>query len=157
MHAHAQLISDLYEALQRRDAARMAACYHRQAEFSDPVFTSLKGAEVGAMWHMLAERGKDLVVSFESVTADDAAGRAHWEARYTFSKTGRPVHNVIEARFAFQDGKIIRHIDNFDLWRWAGMALGAKGKLLGWLPSVQAAIRREAMAGLQRHMERGNG
>ena len=152
MHAHAQLITDLYQALQRRDGAGMAACYHRDAEFSDPVFVSLKGEQVGAMWRMLTERGKNLAVSFDSVTADDAAGRAHWEAHYTFSQTGRPVHNLIDARFAFRDGKIIRHIDQFDLWRWAGMALGPKGRFLGWLPAVQTAIRKQAISGLVRFM-----
>lgn len=152
MHPNEQLITDLYQAFQRRDGARMAACYHPSAEFSDPVFTSLKGEQVGGMWRMLTERAKDLQISFDAVTADDTAGRCHWEARYTFSKTGRLVHNVIDARFAFRDGKIVRHMDQFDLRRWAGMALGAKGKLLGWLPPVQAAIRKEAMAGLESYM-----
>lgn len=152
MHPNARLITELYEALQRREGARMAACYHPEAEFSDAVFTSLKGPQVGAMWRMLTERAKDLQVIFDGVVADDSAGRAHWEASYTFSKTGRSVHNVIDARFAFRDGRIIRHMDQFDLWRWAGMALGIKGRLLGWLPSVQAAIRREAMSGLDRYM-----
>lgn len=151
MHPNARLITEFYQAFQVRDGVRMAGCYHQDAVFSDPVFTSLKGEEVGAMWRMLTERGKDLELSFDSVIADNDMGRAHWEARYSFSKTGRRVHNIIDARFAFRDGKIARHIDQFDLWRWAGMALGLKGKLLGWMPPVQAAIRKEAMAGLQRY------
>jgi hypothetical protein len=89
-----------------------------------------------------------LTVEYSGVSADDTTGRAHWEARYDFSATGRKVHNVIDARFEFADGKIIRHADTFDLWRWAGMALGPKGKLLGWLPPVQNAIRKTAMKGL---------
>jgi len=58
------------------------------------------------------------------------------------------VHNVIDAKLEFKDGKIVRHTDTFDLWRWAGMALGMKGKLMGWLPPVQQAIRDKAMRGL---------
>lgn len=152
MHPNAALIGQLYQAFQVRDGARMAALYHPEAEFSDPVFTALKGEQVGAMWRMLTERGKDLQVTYDSVSADEAAGSAHWQANYTFSRTGRPVHNVIDARFAFLDGKIFRHIDDFDLWRWAGMALGVKGKVIGWLPAAQNAIRREAMRGLDRYM-----
>lgn len=152
MHPNAHLINEFYQAFQARDGARIAACYHPNAEFSDPIFTSLKGEQVGAMWRMLTESAKDLQLNFDSVMADDAAGRAHWEAHYFFSKTGRPVHNEIDTRFAFRDGKIIRHIDNFDLWRWAGMALGIKGKVMGWLPAVQEAIRQEASAGLERYM-----
>ena len=39
-------------------------------------------------------------------------------ATYTFSATGRTVVNRIRARFDFRDGKIVRHVDSFDLWRW---------------------------------------
>ena len=55
-------------------------------------------------------------------------------------KTGRKVLNRIDAEFVFRAGKIARHTDSFDLWAWAGMALGLKGRLLGWLPPVQGAI-----------------
>jgi hypothetical protein len=104
------------------------------------------------MWRMLAARVKDFRLEFRDVDADARAGRAHWEAWYTFSATGLPVHNVIDARFAFLDGKIQEHRDTFDLWRWAGMALGTKGKLLGWAPFVQGAIRKQAARGLDEWM-----
>ena len=81
----------------------MAACYAPDATFRDPAF-DLAGAEVGAMWAMLCARGKDLALEWRDVRADDRAGSAHWEARYTFSVTGRPVHNVIDAAFTFRDG-----------------------------------------------------
>ena len=38
-------------------------------------------------------------------------GRAHWEADYTFSSTGRKVHNVIDATFEFEGGLIRAHRD----------------------------------------------
>jgi len=103
---------------------------------------------------MLCERGQDLRVVVSRVEAGDTTGSAHWDADYTFSATGRPVHNRIDARFAFRDGRIVEHTDAFDLWRWAGMALGLKGRLLGWLPPVQAAIRRQADASLRAFMKR---
>ena len=76
-------------------------------------------------------------------------GRARWVATYLFSATGRTVENHIEAYFRFADGKIIEHHDHFDLWRWMRQALGAKGLLLGWLAPVQAAVGKQAMAGLR--------
>ena len=66
-----------------------------------------------------------------------------------FSTTGRKVHNVIDAMFGFQDGKIIRHNDHFDLWRWTRMALGTSGILLGWSPVVQNKVRETAQHGLE--------
>ena len=149
MHPNALLIETFYTAFQKRDAEGMVACYHPDVRFSDPVFHELQGARAGAMWRMLCARAKDLEVEFRDVRADDRTGSAHWEARYLYSATGRNVHNVIDAKFEFRDDKIVRHADTFDLWRWAGMALGAKGKLLGWLPPVQQAIHKKALGGLE--------
>ena len=143
-HPNAQLITDFYAAFAKRDAEGMIACYAKDVAFSDAVFTSLRGEEVFSMWRMLAERAKDLRVEVSGIEGDDATGRAHWDAHYTFSATGNHVLNRIDARFTFEDGKIVRHVDTFDLWKWAGMALGLKGKLLGWLPPVQAGIRKKA-------------
>ena len=145
---HAELIRGFYAAFARRDHQTMAACYAPDARFSDPVFTDLAGARVGAMWQMLCERGKDLRVEVSGLTADANTGAAHWEAYYTFSASGRPVHNVIEASFEFAGGKIRRHTDRFDLYAWARQALGLKGLLLGWTPFVQKAIRAQAARGL---------
>ncbi len=143
MHPHAELVHRFYAAFARRDAAAMAACYVPDAAFRDPVF-DVAGPDVAAMWAMLCDRGGDLTLDWRDVRADDAAGAAHWEPRYTFSVTGRPVHNVIESRFTFRDGRIATHRDTFDLWRWSRMALGPKAALLGWTPFVQRAIRAEA-------------
>jgi len=148
MHPNARLIETFYTSFQKRDAERMVACYHPDVRFSDPVFHELVGARACAMWRMLCGRAKELEIEFRDVQADDRTGSAHWEARYLFSATGRKVHNVIEAKFELRDGKIVRHADTFDLWRWAGMALGPRGKLLGWLPPVQRAIHAKAIAGL---------
>jgi len=141
-------IKRFYTAFQQRDAATMAACYAPDVQFSDPVFTDLRGAAAGTMWKMLCERGKDLKIEFRDVRADATTGSAHWEAWYTFSASGRKVHNVIDATFEFRDGMIVRHTDRFDLHRWAGLALGLPGMLLGWTPLLQNKIRAMAQKGL---------
>lgn len=148
MNANEETIRRFYTAFQKRDAAGMVACYAPDVQFSDPVFTDLKGERAGAMWKMLCERGKDLKIEFRDVRADASTGSAHWEAWYTFSATGRHVHNIIDATFEFRDGRIVRHTDRFDLHRWAGLALGLPGKLLGWTPLLQNKIRAMAAKGL---------
>lgn len=148
MHPNARLIEAFYSAMQARDAEAMAACYAPDVHFSDPVFTSLDGDQAADMWRMLLSRAKDFEVRFDDIAADDRSGVAHWVARYTFSATGRPVVNDIHAHFDFADGRIVRHTDHFELWRWARQALGAKGLLLGWAPPVQQAIRKQAATGL---------
>src|SRR5262245_55215628 len=116
MHPNAELIARFYRSFASRDGRGMAACYHPAVEFSDEVFPDLRGAQAGAMWQMLCDRAADLKIEARDIEADDAAGRAHWEAWYTFSATGRHVHNRIDARFEFRDGKIIRHRDTFAFW-----------------------------------------
>ena len=148
-HPHTELINRLYAALTASNGTAMGACYADDARFSDPVFRNLDASGVRTMWAMLCSQAADLTVEVSGVEADDTRGKARWVATYTFSKTGRKVRNVIDAEFEFRDGLIVRHTDRFDLWRWAGMALGLKGTLLGWTPLVQNAIRKEAMRGLE--------
>jgi hypothetical protein len=145
---HEQVINKFYEGFRARDAEAMCSCYHPDIEFSDAVFRNLKGTKATGMWSMLCARAEDLAVTFGEVRADGTHGSAHWEAIYTFSGTGRRVHNVIEASFEFSDGLIIRHVDRFSFWKWSGMALGPAGLFLGWTPLLRAAVRRRARHGL---------
>lgn len=154
MNQNATTIETFYKAFQEKDYAGMAACYHENVQFSDPAFQNLSGNQARAMWHMLCERGTDLAVTYRDVQADATAGQAHWEATYSFSATNRKVHNVIDAVFRFEDGKIIDHQDSFSFWRWTSMALGPIGMLLGWSPPLQNKVRATAMQGLNKFIEK---
>jgi hypothetical protein len=140
------LLTTFYTAFQQKDFLTMQSCYHTNATFSDPVFQNLNSKEVKAMWQMLLTSSKDLRVEFSNVKADDNAGTCHWEAWYSFSKTKRKVHNVIEARFEFKDGLIYRHIDHFGFRKWARQALG----IAGLLPFVQGKVRATARKSLDK-------
>lgn len=156
MHPNRQLIERFYNAFQARDYRVMQDCYHPNASFSDPVFQQLSSAEAKAMWQMLVTSAKDLKVIHHHATADDSAGSVKWEAWYTFSRTGRKVHNVITAAMEFRDGRIYRHRDAFDFWKWSRQALGTSGLLLGWSPVVKNKVRSTARRGLEKFM-RENG
>ena len=145
------LIERFYRAFQQRDGATMATCYHANAKFRDPVFT-LEGERIGAMWKMLCARGADLRVEFANVSADATGGSADWQAWYTFKSSGRPVHNIIRARFQFADGLIVEHVDDFDFWRWSRQALGPIGWLLGWSPLVRRKVQNEATRALDHYL-----
>ncbi len=145
-------LSRFYDAFVRRDWQTMGACYHEEAHFSDPVFPDLNAPEVRAMWKMLVTSGTDLRVTFTVLNEDAQSGQARWDAYYTFSRTGRSVHNKITASFTFKDGLIHTHRDHFDFWRWSRQALGASGVLLGWSPLVRNKVRAMAAAALQKTM-----
>ena len=152
MHLNEQCIRRFYAAFANRDADGMAECYHADIAFSDPAFPMLKGPEASGMWRMLISRGKDLELTLVDASADDDGGRATWEARYTFSQTGRPVVNRIQAAFAFRDGLIVRHVDQFPFWKWSRQALGPLGLLLGWSWPLKAMVRKKAAASLDQFM-----
>ena len=155
--ASVALVEGFYAAFARRDHGAMAAAYAPTARFSDPVFTHLAGPRIGTMWRMLCERATDLRVECGPVRVEGHLARVEWQAWYTYSATGRRVHNRIAASLDLERGLIRRHVDVFDLYRWARQALGIKGLLLGWTPPVQRAIRRHASRSLDAFERRRDG
>jgi ketosteroid isomerase-like protein len=149
-----ELIQKFYTAFASKNAQAMNECYTDDIQFEDPAFGKLVGIQAKAMWAMLLERSPELKIHFSNVQANDSSGSADWVAEYKFSKTGRTVVNRIHAEFTFRDGKIATHKDTFNLWKWAGMALGITGYLLGFTPSVQNKIKQEARSGLELYMKR---
>jgi ketosteroid isomerase-like protein len=140
---NADLIAELYSAMNRHDGEAMARLYDPAGRFHDPAFGELSGAEAQDMWRMLTGRAEDLEVELVERSADGEVGRARWIARYTFTRTGRPVVNDVSARFRFAGGRIVEHDDSFSLWRWARQALGPAGLVLG-LPPLSSVVRRQA-------------
>jgi len=129
-------------------------------KFEDEVFTLDGKREVAGMWRMLCQnvqaRGReDWKLEWRDVLATADRGQAHWDAWYRFTATGRMVHNSIEAKFTFDpSGRILRHRDSFDFWRWSRQALGMPGMLLGWTPMLRNKVRARAAASLRDHLAR---
>ncbi len=125
------IVKQFYKAFQQLDATTMTACYHDEIVFEDPAFGCLEGDRARAMWTMLCQNAKDLEVTFKILEEDDKKATVKWEAVYTFSKTGRKVHNIVTADMVLEEGKIIQHKDHFKLWKWAAQAMGLRGRILG--------------------------
>lgn len=153
-------IERLYAALARMDGETMQACYSADAKFEDEVFRLQGARQIGGMWRMLCdnvrEHGQDVWrVEASAIQAQGGTGSAHWEAHYRFSATGRLVHNVIDAEFAFDaTGLIRRHRDRFDFAAWSRQALGLPGLLFGRTSFLRRKVRRQAMANLQKYQKR---
>lgn len=128
------LIEKFYRAFDKLDAETMIDCYHEQIVFEDPAFGVLEGNRAKNMWRMLckSQEEEDFTVISSDIECDKSKGIAHWEAHYIFTNSGRRVHNKIDAKFEFKDGKIIKHVDDFDLYEWSKQALGVNGYLIGW-------------------------
>jgi hypothetical protein len=152
MNNEEQLIKGFYTCFQKLDWKGMLDCYSEEIFFYDPVFENLEGPQVRAMWEMLLSRAKDLELSFSDIAFEDDYGSCCWIATYTFTSTGRKVVNKGKARFAFNEGKIVEHQDEFSLWKWSSQALGLPGILFGWGYLLQNKIRRNARKNLEKFM-----
>ena len=155
------VVERFYQCFAAHDGAGMAACYAPDATFSDPVFTDLKGEEVGGMWKMLTSRSGDLVVELEGVTGDASTNPsgeshyiAHWTARYSFSATKRKVVNRVTSNIDLKDGLIVRQRDDFELSAWLKQALGPMASLLGWTGLPASLIRGQAKKGLTAYLKK---
>ena len=149
MNDNEKLIQHFYESFKNKDFKAMQNCYADNATFSDAVFQNLNATQVKAMWEMLITRGKDLELRFQNIKADEKTGSAEWIANYTFSQTGNKVENNIKANFDFENGKIVKHVDDFDFYKWSSQALGVSGKLLGWTSFLKNKVRQKAMKSLE--------
>ena len=160
MNANERTIENFYNAFARLDAEAMGEAYADDVTFEDEVFSLRGKREALGMWRMLCAATKDKGTDvwrlrFGEVKAEGANGSAHWDAHYRFSATGRLVDNSIDAQFQFgADGRIARHRDSFDFWRWSRQALGAPGLLLGWTPMLRTQVRARADGNLRRFMEK---
>ena len=143
-----EIIEKFYQSFASADAEGMISCYHTNIQFCDPAFGLLEGDDAKKMWRMLVRPG--IKINFENVVADEQKGSAQWTAHYTFSPTGRKVINKVSAKFEFKDGKIIKHTDEFDMWKWSKQALGLKGYLLGWSDFMKNKIQKQANARLKK-------
>lgn len=154
MNSQEELLFKFYTAFQTKDKKTMLECYHDDAEFRDPVYGIVRGVAVKAMWLMIMERGNEFAIEFRNIRANETEGTVDWVSRYTYSKTDRPIINRVHATFKFKDGKIIFHRDSYSVWRWAGMALGLTGYLLGFTPFIQNQIKSDAQTSLRMYIKR---
>jgi ketosteroid isomerase-like protein len=142
-------IHQFYSAFSRGDVNSMFKFYSPDVKFRDPIFGLLVGKDVFSMWSMLIKKSKgDIQISLSNVKADEFLGSAIWTATYYYRATNRKVVNRISASFHFKDGFIIKHTDDYDIWKWSKQALGLTGYLFGWTGYMQRKINKKALLSL---------
>jgi ketosteroid isomerase-like protein len=136
------ILSKFYSSFSEGNAKGMVECYHKNVVFQDPAFGKLEGNKAKKMWEMLLSNKKTTIkVSYSNIQTSNEKASADWIAEYVYGK--RKVINKVSAKFKFKEGKIIAHIDHFNLWKWSIQALGPIGYLLGWTPFMKAKIQKK--------------
>lgn len=147
-----EVVQTFYESFTAKNGVKMASFYATDVHFQDPVFPNLRGDEAKFMWQMLCARGRDLKIDFKIISGDGRNFQVKWDAHYTFVGTGRSVHNRVMANLTVENGKIIKHRDDFSFWRWASQALGPVGFLFGWTPFIKKKVQTQARKSLEQFM-----
>jgi limonene-1,2-epoxide hydrolase len=148
------VLRKFYDAFVEKDAEKMVDNYHRDIRFEDPAFGVLNGKDAADMWRMLCKNGKDLKVTYQIIHEDESKGIVQWEAKYTFSQTGRPVHNKVLGKFRIKNGLIIGHEDTFNLKNWAKQAMGLKGALIGGTALFRAKLQNNTHKLLRNYQQK---
>lgn len=127
------IIEAFYEAFSNLDAENMVKYYHPDVVFRDPAFGDLKAERAKNMWRMLchSQKGKGFKINYQVTNFNKEKANAQWDAFYTFSQTNRKVHNKIAATFKIENGLIVAHTDEFNLYNWSKQAMGIKGYFIG--------------------------
>lgn len=150
-----ELVNHFYTAFSNGNANEMLECYHDDVVFQDPVFGTLKGERAFKMWEMLlSQKKEDTKISFNTIEVNGENAKANWVAEYVYGDKKRNVVNKVTANFKFKDGKIIEHVDYFDLWTWTKQALGVSGCLLGWTPFMKNKIQNTTNQRLDKFMQK---
>lgn len=148
-----EIAGNFYSAFSKGEADIMTSYYSDAIEFEDPGFGKLKGNQAKMMWNMLLERSQgNLKIDYKIIESTENKVQVNWEARYPFSKTGRNIHNKITAYLTIEDGKITKHNDHFNLWKWSRQAFGLKGLLLGWTPFFRKKLQQQTRGLLKKYM-----
>lgn len=151
MTPNEQTVTNFYTALENTDAKVVCESYHRDIVFRDPVFGRLIGRDVCQMWKMLMHKSNgNLKVELLEIKADNYTGKALWKVTCHFGKNNNKVVNTIHSEFRFKDGLIIKHTDDFDIWKWSKQALGMPGFLLGWTGYMHKKIQEKALLALKK-------
>jgi len=137
-HPNAALLARLFSALNQHDPEVMASCYHPAATFEDIAFRLNRREEIHDMWRMICLGESEISVTFEIVQADDHIGYVRAVDKYKFGPARRPVINIIDSHFSFQEDLIIKHHDLCDPHAWASAAIGGvNGFIAGRVPLVR--------------------
>ena len=139
-----EVIQKFYSAFKEGDSESMIKLYDDDIIFTDPAFGTLKGENAKAMWKMLlSNKDNKAQVTFSNISSTENSGNASWTASYNYGPKSRKVVNHVNAKFEFKNGKISKHTDDFNLWKWTQQALGTSGYLLGWSSFMKKKIQAE--------------
>ncbi|MDR5591019.1 nuclear transport factor 2 family protein [Christiangramia sp. SM2212] len=151
--SNTELIQQFYQSFARADAEGMITAYHENVVFKDPAFGKLEKERARSMWRMLLSRNNEIHITHKILETSGNTAKVAWTAIYNYGPKKRKVVNHVTAHLVFQDAKIIKHTDKFNLWNWSRQALGLSGFLLGWTPFMKKKIQQKTNSLLHKFME----
>jgi hypothetical protein len=138
--ANEATVRAFFAAYSAGDAAKMSSMLSPNSTYRDPSFGSLSGADVPAMWGIVAGGSTKVSAQVENVTMSNDGKTAQASVVESYKFFGNPIENHITTTFQFgSDGKIASQQDAFSWSAW-GKQTGDLSPLLE-TPLGHVAVR----------------
>jgi len=147
-----KIIKEYYKAFENGDVATMLSFYDDDIKFEDPAIGKIKGDEAKYWWQFLCENSVDLSIDIKEIKIDEDKGIAIWTNHYTVEETGNRVSLDIVSKFYFEDGLIIKHIDEYDIKSFVKQAFGKAAGIVGGSFLVKKTVRLQSKKLLKQYM-----
>lgn len=149
-------IKKFYKAFENGNVEKMLSFYDDDIEFEDPAIGKIKGDIAKYWWQFLCENSVNLSIDIEEIKADDERGIAIWTNNYTVEETGNAVALDIVSKFYFEDGLIVKHVDEYDIKSFVKQAFGSAAGLVGGSFLVKKTVRSQSKKYLKKYMNQND-
>ena len=98
------------DAIERRDAEALGACYSEEVEYADALFIALQGSLVTARWAMVFRRVPGLAVSIQGARVDAGDAVVRWDMSFPQPRGGA-IRHFMRSELRIEGGRVVRHED----------------------------------------------
>jgi ketosteroid isomerase-like protein len=117
--ANEATVRAFFAAYSAGDAAKMSSMLSPNSTYRDPSFGSLSGADVPAMWGIVAGGSTKVSAEIQDVTLSNDGRTAQASVVESYKFFGNPIQNHLTTTFQFgADGKIVSQQDAFSWSAW---------------------------------------
>ncbi len=148
-----QLLDSYFAALRTGQWSQLASFYHAQISYASPLFPDVRKELVQASWEYLLGQIQNIETAHEIQFCDERKAHLSWVITYKLrDRPRKKVRLKGRTSLSFWDNKIVRQVDDWHLYAWAGKQFGLMGKLFGWSNSFRDQMQSRALDAM--HMQK---
>lgn len=139
-----EVVKSFFQGLKTKNYKSVQSLYGFNSFYSDEVFPSLAGSEIGKMWEMRFSLSKDFNLDYKILKSSSKNVEVKWDIKYKPKDFNKYVENSIRTTFEIQEGKIITQKDRFNFPKWVKNTRGTWAYLFCFLGITRKKIQERA-------------